>query len=90
MDIWTNTPIRRLITNNFDRITRKRGLELLANGDASLVGLAQSSGMPELVHIIRHDTSCAAWFEASKSDFDAIMSAPKTENEYMDGKILLK
>lgn len=89
MDIWTNTPVRRLIINNVDRITRKRGLELLASGDASLVGLASSNDMPELVHIIRHDKSSVAWFEASKTDVDAIINAPSSGAEFMDARILL-
>jgi hypothetical protein len=88
-DIWTNTPVRRLIINNVDRVTRKYGLELLATGSASLVGLASSNDMPELVHIIRHDKSCVAWFEASESDVDAIINAPSNESEFMDARILL-
>lgn len=77
-NIWTTGPVRSLITNGVDRLTRSDALALLKTGDAGLYGIITEPdfGMPYLVNILRYDLRCVAHFQASNEDIDRLLHIP--------------
>lgn len=82
-NIWTTGPVRSLITNGFDLITRNEAIALIKARNAGLCGIIAEpdNGMPYLVSVDRFDVACVARFQATDEDVMRLLDVTPTFDE---------